>query len=107
MSLEQRAAYWREKLNLQKLSAWLIRQICIEHGATYRKPQIVYRSKAESEVELMHQQKEFSQRITRVIMTEPATDVIYIDETTFHLWMQPARLWIKRGMKVQLPDQRG
>ena len=52
----------------------------------------------------MHQQKEFSQRITRVIMTGPATDVIYIDETKFHLWMQPARVWIKRGMKVQLPD---
>lgn len=52
----------------------------------------------------MHQQKEFSQKITRTIMTEPATDVIYIDETTFHLWMQPARVWIKRGMKLQLPD---
>ena len=35
----------------------------------------------------MHAQKEFSQRITRTIMTEPLTDVIYIDETTFHLWM--------------------
>jgi hypothetical protein len=104
MSLEQRAAYWKEKLGLPKLSAWLIRQIYIEHGATYRKPQIVYRSKAEREVELLHSQKEFSQRITRVLMTEPATDVIYIDETTFHLWMQPARVWIKRGMKVQLPD---
>ena len=35
----------------------------------------------------MHSQKEFSQRITKTIMTEQATDVIYIDETTFHLWM--------------------
>ena len=38
LSLEQRAAYWKEKLQLPKLSAWLIRQIYIEHGATYRKP---------------------------------------------------------------------
>jgi hypothetical protein len=53
--------------------------------------QIVYRSKAERESELLHQQQEFSSRITRVMMSEPATDVIYIDETTFHLWMQPAR----------------
>ena len=52
----------------------------------------------------MYQQKEFSQRIIRVLMHEPLTDVIYIDETTFHLWMQPARVWIKKGMKVQLPD---
>ena len=34
-------------------------------------------------------------------------EIIYIDETTFHLWMQPARVWIKKGMKVQLPDLRG
>jgi hypothetical protein len=54
MSLEQRAAYWKEKLGLPKLSAWLIRQISIEHGATYRKPQILYRSKAERESELLH-----------------------------------------------------
>ena len=87
MSLEQRAAYWKEKLQLTKLSPWLIRQIYIEHGATYRKPQIIYRSKAEREVELLHSQKEFSQRIIRVLMNEPLTDVIYIDETTFHLWM--------------------
>ena len=40
-------------------------------------------------------------------MYEPLSDVIYIDETTFHLWMQPARVWIKRGMKVELPNQRG
>jgi hypothetical protein len=89
---------------LPKLSPWLIRQIYIEHGATYRKPQIVYRSKAEREGELLHQQQEFSSRITRTLMTEPNTDVIYIDETTFHLWMQPARVWIKRGMKVQMSD---
>jgi hypothetical protein len=48
----------------------------------------------------MHSQKEFSQRIIRVLMHVPLTDVIYIDETTFHLWMQPARVWIKRGIKV-------
>jgi hypothetical protein len=33
-------------------------------------------------------------------MNEKATEVIYIDETTFHLWMQAARVWTKKGMKV-------
>lgn len=40
-------------------------------------------------------------------MYDVDADIVYIDETTFHLWMSPARIWIKRGMKVQLPDQRG
>jgi hypothetical protein len=52
---------------------------------------------------LLHQQQEFSSRLTRVMMTEAATDVIYI-ETTFHLWMQHVREWIKRGIKIKMPD---
>ena len=45
--------------------------------------------------------------MTHILMHEPNIDTVYIDETTFHLWMQPGRLWIKRGMKVELPDTRG
>jgi hypothetical protein len=40
-------------------------------------------------------------------MHEPLTDIVYIDETSFHLWMQPARCWLRDGMKVQLPKSRG
>ena len=40
-------------------------------------------------------------------MSQPEHDIVYIDETSFHLWMSPGRLWIKQGMRVQLPDQRG
>ena len=36
----------------------------------------------------------------------PDNEIVYIDETSFHLWMSPGRLWIKQGMRVQLPDQR-
>jgi hypothetical protein len=107
LSLEERAAYWRDKLQLQKLSAWSIRQFYLEHGATYRKPQIIYCSKEARAIELKHQQKEFAQSITRALMSRPDDDIVYIDETSFHLWMSPGRLWIKQGMRVQLPDQRG
>jgi transposase len=68
MSLHARAAYWRERLNLPKLSTWLIREIYLEHGASYRKPQVVYKSKNERVEELRHKQKEFSSSITRVLM---------------------------------------
>ena len=104
LSLQERAAFWRDKLQVPKLSAYLIRTIYLEHGATYRKPQIIYCSKAAREMELKHSQKEFSQHITKVLMQQPENDIVYIDETSFHLWMSPGRLWIKQGMKVQLPD---
>jgi hypothetical protein len=35
LSLEERAAFWRDRLQLPKLSAWSIRQFYLEHGATY------------------------------------------------------------------------
>ena len=104
LSLQERAAFWRDRLQVPKLSAYLIRTIYLEHGATYRKPQIIYCSKAAREMELKHSQKEFSQHITKVLMQQPENDIVYIDETSFHLWMSPGRLWIKQGMKVQLPD---
>lgn len=34
-------------------------------------------------------------------------EIIYIDETSFNLWQQPQKMWIKPGMKVELPDTRG
>ena len=38
LSLQERAAFWRDRLQVPKLSAYLIRTIYLEHGATYRKP---------------------------------------------------------------------
>ena len=40
-------------------------------------------------------------------MNEEATDIVYLDETSFNLWMAPARVWIKDGMRVELPKTRG
>ena len=54
MSLDKRAAQWKEKLQLPTLSAWLIRQICKEREATYLKPQIEYCSKADKDGKLMN-----------------------------------------------------
>ena len=107
LSLAERAAYWREQLNLPKLSAWSIRQYYLEHGTTFRKPQIIYCSKATREFELKHEQQQFSQEITNLLQHQPKTDIVYIDETSFHLWMSPGRVWLKDGMTVKLPDQRG
>ena len=42
-----------------------------------------------------------------MIMHQPDIDIVYIDETSFHLWMQPAHCWLRDGMIVQLPKSRG
>ena len=42
-----------------------------------------------------------------MIIDRPTLDIIYIDETSFNLWQAPARVWLKPGMKVELPNTRG
>jgi len=78
-----------------------------ECGARYQKPQVVYKSKGERQIDLMYQQRLFSQEITRTLMKSPKVDIVYIDETTFNLWQTPSKMWLKAGMKMELPDQRG
>jgi hypothetical protein len=41
------------------------------------------------------------------LMQQPENDIVYIDETSFHLMMSPGTLRINQCMRVQLPDQRG
>ena len=78
-----------------------------EFGAKYIKPKIVYRSKYERQIELMAQQQQFSQAILRNIMHCPEVEIVYIDETTFNLWQAPSRVWLKEGMRIELPNTRG
>jgi hypothetical protein len=72
MSLHQRAAYWRERLQLPKLSTWLIREIYLEHGASYRKPQVVYKSKNERVEELWHKKRNSAQQLRETSCKSPS-----------------------------------
>ncbi len=65
---------------------------------------MVYKSKNERVEQLRHKQKEFSTTIIRVLMSEPDRGIVHLDETTFHLWMSPPRVWIKPRMRVEMPD---
>jgi hypothetical protein len=70
LSLEARAKYWREKLGIEKVSPWLIRQIYLEHGAAFRKPQCTYVAKQKREAILLQQQTEFSIQTTGDLMKQ-------------------------------------
>jgi hypothetical protein len=37
-------------------------------------------------------------------MHQPNVEIVYIDETTFHLWQAPSRVWLKDGMRIELPN---
>lgn len=107
LNLDQRAEVIKRERNLPKLSASTVWRVYQEFGAKYIKPKIVYRSKNERQMELQQQQQQFSQIILRTIIHSPQVEIVYIDETTFHLWQAPSRVWLKEGMRIELPNTRG
>ena len=107
LNLDQRAEVIKRERNLPKLSASTVWRVYQEFGAKYIKPKIVYRSKNERQMELQQQQQQFSQIILRTIIHSPHVEIVYIDETTFHLWQAPSRVWLKEGMRIELPNTRG
>jgi hypothetical protein len=32
---------------------------------------------------------------------------VHIDETSFNIWQSPSRVWLKDGMRIELPNSRG
>ena len=55
----------------------------------------------------MQRQFDYCKFLTLQIIIEKDLEFIYIDETTFNLWMRPKRVWIKPGMFVTIPKDRG
>ena len=46
-----------------------------------------------------------SREITQAMIANK--QIIYVDETTFHQWMVPARAWVKDNMSLKMPSSRG
>lgn len=54
-------------------------------GVSYRQPTFRYFSKGSRAPEIRENQMRFARDLVRAMM-ERDTEIIYIDETTFHLW---------------------
>jgi hypothetical protein len=42
-----------------------------------------------------------------MILEKRYEEIVYIDETTFHLWQKVPKCWLKPGMKLSLYKSRG
>jgi transposase len=107
LSLAQRAEVLRRDMKLPNLSAMTVWRVYQELGAKFIKPKIVYRSKNERQKELCEKQQQFSSELIKTMIDFPKVEIVYVDETTFNLWQAPSRIWLKPGMRVELPNQRG
>ena len=49
----------------------------------------------------------FFQKVGTLIKEKSYDEVIYLDETTFHLWQKVPKCWLKLGMKPSMHKNRG
>jgi hypothetical protein len=49
----------------------------------------------------------FVQQLGILIHGQYYDEILYIDETTFHLWQKLSRCWVTAGMKLSLIKSRG
>lgn len=84
-----------------------LRHYYVRYGVKFKRPDYRYwKSQAENR-ELQSQQLEFVQKLGTMIKEDAYTEIVYIDETTFHLWQKVPKCWLRPGMKLSLSKSRG
>ena len=83
--MRERAALVREKFNLPSFGYTTLRDYYLREKVRYRKPHFSYAEKDRNLRVISDQQQLFSKALSRILIDDKE-EVIYIDETSFHLW---------------------
>ena len=107
LSLKRRAMIIRDQYRLKTFDQETLRKYYMRHGVTFKRPDYTYwKSLAENE-ELKKKQFAFVNELGTMICNRSYDEIIYLDETTFHLWQKMSKCWIRKGMKLALVKNRG
>jgi hypothetical protein len=107
LSLRQRAPLIRDALGLPKLQHSTIRSYYLKFGVKSVRPDYGYFKTQNEKRQLREKQMEFARLLGTLIMTRAYDEILYIDETSFHLWQKRASSWLRTGMKLHLVGGRG
>ena len=106
LSLVQRAEELRQQWRLPTLGKETLRRYYLRLGVHFKKPPHFYDTKTMQAAFILKHQQEFSRNLTSILMAQQR-EVIYVDETTFNLWMTPSKVWFKDGMTLHIAKHRG
>ena len=107
LSLRQRAMMVKEKFNMGSFSHQTLKNYYNKYGTSYKRPDYrFWKSLAENQ-QLKEKQLEFVQQLATMIKDKSYDEIIYVDETTFHLWMKLSKCWLSPGMKLAMLKYRG
>ena len=100
LSLRKRIPIVRRELGLETLQHNTLRSYYLKYGVKSIKPDYSYYKSMAEQRSLQEKQMEFAGQLGTIIMQNAYDEIIYIDETTFHLWQKKTRCWLKPGMKL-------
>lgn len=107
LSLKRRCAVIRDRLQLPTLSIMTLRKCYQRCGVKYLRPHYRFWRSPDDIQKTREEQFEFVQVLGTMIKDRTYHEIVYVDETTFHLWMKTSKCWQRPGMRVCMQQNRG
>ena len=102
LSLNKRAAIVREKFGFEKFNSNTLRGYYLRHGVKFKRPDYKYYRNLAEDQELKEKQLIFVKQLTQMMNHKQYDEILYIDESSMHMWQKMRRCWIKPGMKMHM-----
>ena len=107
LSLKKRAMIVRDRYQMRTFDAMTLRRYYIKYKVKYIRPSYTYWKSFAEKKSLKEKQLAFVQQLGTIIREHSYDELLYIDETTFHLWQKLSKCWVTSGMKLSLIKSRG
>lgn len=92
----------RAKFGLQKFSYETLRSYYLKYGVKFKRPDYkYYRTLAENQ-ELKEKQLVFVKNLATAMQDRAYDEILYMDETSVHIWHKASRCWVRPGMKMTM-----
>jgi transposase len=102
LSLRKRALLVRAKLNLEKFNCETLRKYYIRYGVKFKRPDYKYYKSLAENQELQEKQNVFVHHLASAMQSRSYDEILYMDETSVHVWQKLSWSWIRPGMKLSL-----
>lgn len=102
MSLRKRAEIVKAKFGLPKFCYETLRSYYQRYQVKFKRPDYMYyRTIAENE-ELKEKQMVFVKHLATAMIEKAYDEILYMDETSVHVWHRATRCWVRPGMKMTM-----
>jgi hypothetical protein len=107
LCLEERVQIIRERFDIPYMTPQALSGYYRRYGVKFQRPNYVFWKGSAELKDLKTKQFEFVEKLGTIMRDEAYDEIIYLDETTFNLWQKTSKCWLRPGMKLRMPCNRG